>query len=236
MAKERLTKHVPSSHQTRIMAVIFDLDGTLIHSAVDFAKLKRETIGFLADEGLPAENFSTEMKSYDIMLLASELFRKRGLTEKELAFMCKKIEEIWNRVELESVGRATPIEGAKEALLKLRKRGCKVGIVTRGCRAYAIETLKTTGLLNIVDIIVGRDDAPQSKPCPEPLIKAVETLGLRDEEVVMVGDNIDDAQCARGANVRFVGVKSEALMAETVKGLKCVVLLEDLGDLDALLS
>jgi len=234
MAKGSFTKHV-GSRQTRVKAVIFDLDGTLIHSAVDFTKLKRETISLLADKGLPAKNFSTDMRSYDIMFLASELFRKKGLTEKELAVTRKKIEAIWNRVELESVGIAAPIEGVKETLLRLRKHGLKIGIVTRGCRAYAIKTLKTTSLLSMVDLIVGRDDVPESKPCPEPLMKAVEALGLKAEEAVMVGDNVDDVQCAQGAKVRFVGVKSEALTAETIRNLKCEVLLEDLGDLDALL-
>lgn len=234
MAKEK-PEHALRPRPTRVKAVVFDLDGTLIHSAVDFARLKRETIDFLTRNGLPAESFSTEMKSYDIMLLASELFRKKGLTEKELTFMSKRIEAIWNWIELESVSKATPVKGAKKTLLELRKRGLKVGIVTRGCREYATEALEITGLPDLVDIIVGRDDVAQSKPCPDPLIKAMETLGLKAEEVVMVGDNVDDAQCAQGAKVRFIGVKSGTSTTKTFKDLKYEVLLEDLGDLTTLL-
>ncbi len=234
MVRSRLAKQL-SPRQTQIRAVIFDLDGTLIRSAVNFTRLKRETILFLADKGLPAESFSAEMKSYDIMFLASELFRQRGLAENELTLLCKRIEEIWNRIELESVERATPIEGTNEALLRLREREVKIGVVTRGCRAYATAALKTTGLLDMVDIIVGRDDSTQAKPHPEPLIKALKALGIKAEEAVMVGDNVDDAQCAQGANVRFIGVKSTALVAETTRDLRCEALLKDLGELDGLL-
>ena len=204
----------------QIRAIIFDLDVTLIRSAVDFGKLKRETIDLLVGEGLPVEKFSVEMKSYHILSLASELCRQKELSGDEIALIRRKVEAIWNRVELESVRDASLFEGAKDILLWLRKRGIKIGIVTRGCRAYAINALTVTGLLEMVDIVVGRDDTVQPKPHPEPLMRAMSMLGFVAEEVLMVGDSVDDEQCARGAGVHFLRVMSATLTEKAVGSLE----------------
>ncbi len=217
----------------RVKAVVFDLDGTLIRSAVDFPKLKRETIDLLARGGLPAERFSAEMKSYEILSLAYELCRERGLTEEKLESMRRRVEAVWNRIEIESVNCAVPVEGVKEVLRELKRRGIKVGVVTRGCRAYALKALAMTNLLEAVDVVVGRDDTAQPKPHPEPLMKALSELGFKTGEALMVGDGVDDALCAREAGVRFAGIRSEALMAKQLD-LRCDVLLDAVGDLSPL--
>ena len=231
MASKRAVK----PHPVRVKAVIFDLDGTLVHSAVDFPKLKRETIDFLVRKGLPAERFSTDMKTYDIMRLASMLFREKSFAEQDFPLVTK-IEEMWNRIELESVDKTAPIEGAKSTLQKLKRQGIRVAIVTRGCREYALEALRVAGLLDMVDVIVGRDDATHPKPNPEPLLKAIETLSLGTDDVVMVGDNIEDAQCAHGADVRFIGVTLGKSTTETFRDLRCEAILEDLQNLINLLD
>ncbi|UCH37083.1 MAG: hypothetical protein JSV76_05185, partial [Candidatus Bathyarchaeota archaeon] len=55
-----------------LKAILFDLDGTLIHSTVNFVKLKKQTLYLLAREGLSSDFFSLEMKTYEILQLASD--------------------------------------------------------------------------------------------------------------------------------------------------------------------
>lgn len=215
----------------RVRGVIFDLDGTLIHSAVDFTKLKRRTIEFLMKRGLSAEIFSMDMKTYEIMWCASTLFKEKGVTEENIALTNREVSEMWNQIELESVGKTTPIDGANETLLELKKRGFKIGVVTRSCREYAVEALRITGLLEYVDVLVGRDDTARPKPSPDPLIKAIRTLNLRTDETVMIGDNIDDAQCACGAKVRFIGIMRESSALRAFEGAKFEALHNDLENL-----
>ncbi len=188
-----------------VRGVIFDLDGTLVHSAIDFTKLKRKTIEFLMERGLPAEIFSMDMRTSEIMQFASTLLKEKRATEEEISMMKNAVNKMWNQIELESVGKTTPIDGANKTLLELKKRGLKIGVVTRSCREYALEALKITGLSENVDVLVGRDDTAQPKPSPDPLLKAIKALSLGTDEVVMIGDNIDDAQCACNAKVYFIG-------------------------------
>lgn len=220
----------------QLKAIIFDLDGTLIHSAVDFMKLKRKTLELLALQGLSAKKFSTQMKTYKMIQLASTLFDKKGFTKQDFELAKKKIEEVWDLIELESVKKTTTIEGVEDMLINLKKKGFKIGIVTRGCRKYAIEVLKILGLLNLVDVLVGRDDTPEPKPSPEPLIKAIKTLGFRTGETIMVGDNIEDAQCALSAKVRFIGVTSISSTRVAFEKLRCEAVLSDVKNLIQLFS
>jgi len=225
MTTKIASKNRPKVHHVK--AVIFDLDGTLVHSAVDFKLLRKETITFLVSKGLTAEQFSTDMKTLEIMQLATDLFQKNGLPEHDILLINREVEELWNRVELRTVDKTTPIEGARETLVKLKERDIKIGIVTRGCREYAIEALKRTQLLELVDVIVGRGDTYQPKPSPDPLNKAIQMLNLTNDEVVMVGDNINDAQCAWSAKVRFMGVHLEPTK-DSLRDSRCRIVLTDL--------
>ena len=42
------------------------------------------------------------------------------------------------------------------------------------------------------------------KPHPEPILKALDELGSKKEETIMVGDTIFDLQCAHNAGVKSV--------------------------------
>ena len=54
------------------------------------------------------------------------------------------------------------------------------------------------------DTIVTCDDTDKHKPDPEPVNIALERLGSRPEEAVMIGDSIFDILCAKGAGVKSV--------------------------------
>ena len=67
------------------------------------------------------------------------------------------------------------------------------------------------------EVVCGGDTA-QRKPHPEPLLVALERMGLRPEEAAYVGDSPEDVEMARGAQVFAIGVPGafpnrEALVA-----------------------
>jgi len=192
---------------SRINAVIFDLDGTLVRSAIDFMKLKRETIQLLGELGVETKGLSEKMKTYEIMTQVRE---QAGRSEWRLpyAIISEKVAQIWNRIELESIDKTTLVPGADSVLRQLKDQCKSIGVVTRGCHTYAASALAKTGLLSFVDVIVGRDDTANPKPDPEPLIHAMAVLHSKESEVLMVGDSAEDAECAQLAGIPFVGVLS----------------------------
>ena len=220
---------------SEIKAFMFDLDGTLIQSTVDFVKLKRETIRRLSELRVPTDGLSEKMKTYEIMAKVRQLAAS-GMLDVSYPKIIVETTLVWNRVELEAVRNTKRIPGAERTLNQLRSRGMRIGVITRGCRAYAAEALRTTRLISLVDIVLGRDDTVEAKPSPEPLLRAMSMLGVEAPETVMIGDSVDDAACANRAGVAFIGVLTGLSDATALKGIGCIRVLKSVEDLTVLLE
>ena len=220
---------------SKVKAFMFDLDGTLIQSAVDFVKLKRETIRRLSELQVPTDELSEKMKTYEIMAKVRQLTAS-GKLDLSYPEIVAETTLIWNRVELETVRNTERIPGAERALIQLRSKGMCIGVITRGCGDYAAKALRTTRLFSLVDIIIGRDDTVEAKPNPEPLLRAMSRLGVEAPETVMIGDSVDDAACAHKAGVAFIGVLTGLSDATALKRIGCIRVLKSVEDLTTLLE
>jgi phosphoglycolate phosphatase len=220
---------------SKVKAFMFDLDGTLIQSAVDFVKLKRETIRRLSELQVPTDELSEKMKTYEIMAKVRQLTAS-GKLDLSYPEIVAETTLIWNRVELETVRNTERIPGAERALIQLRSKDMRIGVITRGCGDYAAKALRTTRLFSLVDIIIGRDDTVEAKPNPEPLLRAMSRLGVEAPETVMIGDSVDDAACAHKAGVAFIGVLTGLSDATALKRIGCIRVLKSVEDLTTLLE
>ncbi len=159
-----------------IRGVIFDLDGTLVDSALDFDLMRRE-MGL--PQGLPIlEALST---------LGAEEARRRW--------------QILARHELEGVERATLFPGVREFLAELARRDMRRAVLTRNSSASTLATLARFELE--IHTIHARDDGP-AKPDPSGIWRICETWGLRPAECVMIGDYRFDIEAGRRAGTRTV--------------------------------
>jgi HAD superfamily hydrolase (TIGR01509 family) len=92
---------------------------------------------------------------------------------------------------------------ARETILKLKKDGIRMGVVTNKVRGPAYRVLKLINLDDdIFDIVIGFDDVKNGKPSPEGINKALEVLGYTNKEKVLyIGDNPIDDLTAKNAGV-----------------------------------
>jgi phosphoglycolate phosphatase len=199
---------VPASLPRRIRAVVFDLDDTLVESKVDFSKFKRLVIQRIAAYGDDISFYSPNETIVKIVARFEERMRGRGLDEKEIRAMLAELDRIMDGVELERVSETTAIDGAAELLSYLRKKGMRIGILTRGCEEYALTALRITGIEALVDKVECRNSNSKAKPDPDSYLNLVRVLGVPKEETVFVGDHPIDAQCAKNAGVPFIAVRT----------------------------
>lgn len=185
-------------------AVLFDLDGTLIETALDFPAMKARVLHLARSHGAgdPA------LEGLDILgcleQAAMALERERPdhpfRAEAEAALVA---------FELPAADASREIGGSVRALRQLRARGVKVGIVTRNCRRAVLRVLDRIPLEH--DVLLTRNDVRRAKPDPEHLAAALHALGARADRAVMVGDHPQDVAAGRAAAMRTVGLLREGM-------------------------
>lgn len=201
-----------------IKAIIFDLEGTLLTSKIDFVKMRKKITEVLVSYGFNEGSFPyiliTNNKKF------SSILKEKGISESKISKINKEIEDNINDVEMENIEETVEISGATRTLRELKARNLKVGIVTRNNRLSAISALRIADMLKFIDILVARDDCENPKPEPEHLLKALKILNVKTKEAIMVGDGRLDALCAINAKVKFIGVLTGNLSQEKFKEMK----------------
>ena len=171
-----------------LRAVLFDLDGTLVETHIDFPAMTRSVEGLARAAGVPEE--ATAGKDIlGIVDTATEYVNARGGDGPSLrraAFVQLEVMEV--------AGCAHPnlLAGTRELLMELLRRKIKVGIVTRNCRRVSLGLLARFGLPH--HLLLSRDDVARTKPNPEHLWEALRLFGEPPEASAMVGDHWMDVQ------------------------------------------
>lgn len=97
---------------------------------------------------------------------------------------------------------------ARELLVGWRARGDKVAIVTDLVLEVQLWKLEVLGLCELVDVLVASEEVQHDKPALDAFELAIERLGAKREQCVIVGDSLDkDGQAARALGVPFYRVR-----------------------------
>lgn len=178
-------------------SLIWDLDGTLIHSALDIQAAANK---MLAD---------FEMAAID--LPAIESFIGNGipkLVERCLAVYGQPlnddaVEKMRVYYDADCTTLTAPYAGVVDCLKTMQAKGMKMALCTNKPLAPALAILKGLGLSKYFDVVVGGDTYAHHKPHPAPLLGCVEQLGADMADCIYIGDSETDAQTASNGNMTF---------------------------------
>jgi len=181
---------------TNIRGVIFDMDGTLVDSKLDFDAMRQEM-------GLTASRPILEQ----LADLPEETQRKHHA--------------VLDRFETEGARNAILIDGALELLTFFSASKRPIALLTRNSQTAAHISLKKLGIFDHFTPLITRDDGPH-KPDPWAILEICEAWELSADKVVMVGDHWLDAQTANNAGCRSILFGKDCGTADVTFQVDCL--------------
>jgi HAD superfamily hydrolase (TIGR01549 family) len=173
------------------VAVVFDLDGTLVDTMTSAPQAYVDTIRSL---GGPDVSPSEVVAIWHIgpTQVVLEHFLGRPVSPDDT--------ERFHHHFAGVVATVQPYPGVVGMVDALDRCGHRLGVFTTATRRAAATILTASGLAGYFPVVVGGDDVSRPKPAPDGLELSCLRLGTGVADTVYVGDTAVDLQCADAAN------------------------------------
>lgn len=186
----------------KIKAVIFDMDGVLIEAKDWHYEALNKALGL----------FGMEISRYDHLVTydglptrkkLEMLSAERGLPSRLHEF----INDMKQQYTMELVhAQCKPRFHHEYALSRLRQEGYRLAVASNSIRNTVQVMMERSALMGYLDLFLSNQDVTVGKPDPEIYVQAIQRLGLRPEECLVVEDNENGKQAARGSGAWLMEV------------------------------
>jgi phosphoglycolate phosphatase len=208
-------------------AILFDLDGTLLDTALDLADatnyvLKKHNVAPISDA--QAKKYASDgMRALLKSGIDEEKWDQYDFEEMRLEFL-----EYYNtHINVRTVF----FKDMDKLLNALNQNNIKVGIVTSKPDHLANLLLRKFKEFNFISEIVGCDLLTKSKPDPEPLLYTCNKLNVDPKKCVYIGDHIRDIEAGKNANMDTILAKWGYIKEEDLHSFKATYIAEDVAHL-----
>lgn len=197
----------------KAIAVIWDIDGTLI----DSEPLHHESLALACDH-----------YDVDISDLGADHFagvNMHGVWEALCArFPADLNKEAWldavNAIYCRRVPQLAEIRGATAVVKSLQRNRIRQAAVSNSARIVVDANLDRLGISQALELSLSLDDVVRPKPDPYPYARALELLRLEASEAIAVEDSLSGATSAKAAGIHTIGYRNESIGADrTVQSL-----------------
>lgn len=209
-----------------VRAIVIDLDGTLLHTAPELAESANRMLRDMGRAPVSQELLMSYIGNGISWLV------KRALTgdmhAEPDAVLFDKALPIFEKHYTELLLQSKPFPGVIEGLDAMKAAGLRVGCITNKVARYTEPLLKGIDLAKYFDIVLSGDTLPEKKPHPMPLLHAAQFFGVPIEQLLLIGDSLNDAVAARAAGCPVFCVPYGYNHGEPVDGLDLDAVIPDL--------
>lgn len=188
-----------------VKLVLFDLDGTLVHSAPDLATAANRMLRELGRPEQPEERIAGWIGNGMARLV------KRALTgewdgEPATDLFERGLASFKTHYAANLSARTRPFPGVDETLAVLSSAGFILGCATNKAAEFTEPLLVQLDLAKYFAVIVAGDTVAARKPDPAPLLYACRQAGIAPARAALVGDSANDIRGARAAGMHAIAV------------------------------
>jgi phosphoglycolate phosphatase len=181
-----------------IKAVVIDLDGTLLDTAPDLAAAANRMLAELGRPPVSQEVLATYIGNGVSRLVKRVLTGEMdGEPDPELFARALSIFERHYGAHVADASR--PFPGVVEGLEAFKAAGLRLACITNKAERFTLPLLSATHLAGYFELILSGDTLPRKKPDPLPLRFACEHFHISPDELLLIGDSVNDAQAAAAA-------------------------------------
>ena len=213
---------------SRVRALIFDLDGTLIDSKNDLISSVNMMLRELGRSELAPETVSGYIGHGAPRLVARALGEEcpEETRQRGLAFFLE-------HYEAHKLDTTRPYPGVPETLAELQDR--PMAVLTNKPVRISVRILEELGLARYFRAIYGGNSFATKKPDPLGARTILQQLGAAPEEALMVGDSEVDVQTARNAGT-WAAVVSYGFGVHNAEAYPADIYLEHFEELTTFLN
>lgn len=184
--------------------LVFDLDGTLVHTAPDLLRALNHVLDGIAlgprplEEVLPFVSFGARRMIVEALKVSGS---ERSETEVD-ALLNGFLAYYADNVAVDS----RPYPGITQLLEEANSAGARLAVCTNKRESLSKLLLGQLAMDALFHGLAGRDTFPVCKPDPAHLFGAIDLAGGNRERAIMVGDSATDVNTALAAGVPVVAV------------------------------
>lgn len=204
-----------------IKALLFDFDGTLLNTN----DLIIQTFMHVLNERFPGQYSPKDCLKFLGPSLKQTMSDIAPGEEDAMIAKYRKYNEL-HHDEL-----VTQYPDVVSTLEQLKAMGLKLAIVSTKRNGMIDRGLSVLGANHLFDVRIGTDDVKNVKPDSEPVLLALERLGVNKEEAIMIGDNSHDIEAGHNAGIRAAGVAWAFKGPEYLQQFKPEYMLHHMTDL-----
>jgi phosphoglycolate phosphatase len=180
-----------------IKAIVIDLDGTMLHTAPQLSEAANRMLRDMDYAPVSQELLASYIGNGVSWLVKRALTGEMHATPDAALYdhALPIFEKHYNDLLLES----KPFEGVIEGLEAMQAAGFRLGCITNKLECFTTPLLAGVGLAKYFEIVLAGDTLPEKKPHPLPLQHAAKFFGVPIEQLLLIGDSLNDTLAARAA-------------------------------------
>jgi len=186
-----------------VLAVLFDMDGTVIEFAFDFVGARKVVIAVLRESGVPNEMLSASLQTYQMLSLGSRYLEDHG---RDSSSALNRAYDELERLDLLSTADPRPTPGVDDLLDYLTTRSVPTMLITNSSERAASAVLQKLNLGDKFSAVVARRRGLRLKPHPDMILEGLSKMSIApSQRVYFIGDSWADMRAALLAGVSGVG-------------------------------